>query len=292
MFALFTDTDSDITPAIAKEYGMHIISMPYIVDGKTIYPYEDADFEKNYDCHEFYQKLRKGALPTTAGLSPEKYKSYFEPCFERGEDVLYVHFSTVMSGTFSAMNLAVKELKEKYPERNFYEIDTKGITVLSYAISIAVAEMYKNGDSVEKILAWADSEVQKHAIYFYVDDLKFFARSGRVSNFSAIMGNIVGIHPILTMGADGMMTALGKAQGRKKTLNKILDMIAEKQEDIASHKIYIGHSDMPDVAEIAENMLKERFGENIDVTKVEVNPTAGCHCGPDGLGIVFHAKNR
>ncbi|MDD7157555.1 MAG: DegV family protein [Firmicutes bacterium] len=292
MFALFTDTDSDITPAIAKEYGMHIISMPYIVDGKTIYPYEDADFEKNYDCHEFYQKLRKGALPTTAGLSPEKYKSYFEPCFERGEDVLYVHFSTVMSGTFSAMNLAVKELKEKYPERNFYEIDTKGITVLSYAISIAVAEMYKNGDSVEKILAWADSEVQKHAIYFYVDDLKFFARSGRVSNFSAIMGNIVGIHPILTMGADGMMTALGKAQGRKKTLNKILDMIAEKQEDIASHKIYIGHSDMPDVAEIAENMLKERFGENLDVTKVEVNPTAGCHCGPDGLGIVFHAKNR
>lgn len=292
MFALFTDTDSDITPAIAKEYGMHIISMPYIVDGKTIYPYEDADFEKNYDCHEFYQKLRKGALPTTAGLSPEKYKSYFEPCFERGEDVLYVHFSTVMSGTFSAMNLAVKELKEKYPERNFYEIDTKGITVLSYAISIAVAEMYKNGDSVEKILAWADSEVQKHAIYFYVDDLKFFARSGRVSNFSAIMGNIVGIHPILTMGADGMMTALGKAQGRKKTLNKILDMIAEKQEDIASHKIYIGHSDMPDVAEIAESMLKERFGENLDVTKVEVNPTAGCHCGPDGLGIVFHAKNR
>ena len=152
--------------------------------------------------------------------------------------------------------------------------------------------MYKNGDSVEKILAWADSEVQKHAIYFYVDDLKFFARSGRVSNFSAIMGNIVGIHPILTMRADGMMTALGKAQGRKKTLNKILDMIAEKQEDIASHKIYIGHSDMPDVAEIAENMLKERFGENIDVTKVEVNPTAGCHCGPDGLGIFFHAKNR
>lgn len=292
MFALFTDTDSDITPAIAKEYGMHIISMPYIVDGKTIYPYEDVDFEKSYDCHEFYQKLRKGALPTTAGLSPEKYKSYFEPCFERGEDVLYVHFSTVMSGTFSAMNLAVKELKEKYPERNFYEIDTKGITVLSYAISIAVAEMYKNGDSVEKILAWADSEVQKHAIYFYVDDLKFFARSGRVSNFSAIMGNIVGIHPILTMGADGMMTALGKAQGRKKTLNKIMDMIAEKQEDIASHKIYIGHSDMPDVAEIAENMLKERFGENLDVTKVEVNPTAGCHCGPDGLGIVFHAKNR
>lgn len=292
MLVLFTDTDSDFTPELAKEYGYKLISMPYIMDNKTVYPYEDADFEENYDCHEFYEKLRKGALPTTAGLSPEKYKSYFEPFFKNGDDILYVHFSTVMSGTFGAMNLAVSELKEKYPERNFYEIDTKGITVLSYAIALEIGEMYKNGAGISEILAWADKEVQKHAIYFYVDDLKFFARSGRVTNFSAIMGNIIGIHPILTMGADGMMTALGKAQGRKKTLNKIMDMIAEKQDDIAAHRVYIGHSDAPEIASGVADMLKKRFGENLDIAIVEVNPTAGCHCGPDGLGIVFHAKNR
>ena len=82
MLVLFTDTDSDFTPESAKQYGYNLISMPYIMDDKTVYPYEDADFEKNYDSHEFYEKLRKGALPTTAGLSPEKYKSYFEPFFE------------------------------------------------------------------------------------------------------------------------------------------------------------------------------------------------------------------
>lgn len=292
MLVLFTDTDSDFTPESAKQYGYNLISMPYIMDDKTIYPYEDADFEKNYDSHEFYEKLRKGALPTTAGLSPEKYKSYFEPFFENGDDILYVHFATAMSGTFGAMNLAVSELKEKYPERKFYEIDTKGITILSYAIALEIGEMYKNGADISEILAWADKEVQKHAIYFYVDDLKFFARSGRVTNFSAIMGNIIGIHPILTMGADGMMTALGKAQGRKKTLNKIMDMIAEKEDGIASHRVVIGHCDIPDIAANVADMLKKRFGENLDIVTVDVNPTAGCHCGPDGLGIVFHSKNR
>ena len=102
------------------------------------------------------------------------------------------------------------------------------------------------------------------------------------------MGNIIGIHPILTMGADGMMTALGKAQGRKKTLNKIMDMIAEKEDGIASHRVVIGHCDIPDIAANVADMLKKRFGENLDIVTVDVNPTAG----PDGLGIVFHSKNR
>lgn len=292
MLALFTDTDCDFTPELAQEYGYNLISMPYIVDGKTIYPYEDADFAANYDSREFYNRLRKGTLPTTAGLSPEKYKSYFEPHFANGDDVLYVHFSTVMSGTFSAMNIAVKELKEKYPERKFYEIDTKGITALSYAIALEIGEMYKEGATVEEMLAWADKEVLKHAIYFYVDDLKFFARSGRVTNVSAFMGNLIGIHPILTMGEDGKMAALTKAQGRKKTLNKIIDMIAEKEEDIASHRVVIGHSDVPEIAASVADMLRARFGENLNIETVAVNPTAGSHCGPDALGIVFHAKNR
>lgn len=89
-----------------------------------------------------------------------------------------------------------------------------------------------------------------------------------------------------------MMTALGKAQGRKKTLNKIMDMIAEKEDGIASHRVVIGHCDIPDIAANVADMLKKRFGENLDIVTVDVNPTAGCHCGPDGLGIVFHSKNR
>ena len=126
MLVLFTDTDTDITPKAAKEYGYHLISMPYSIDGVTTYPYED--FEE-FDAHAFYDQLRGGVLPKTSAISAESYKKYFEPHFKNGDDILYVHFSRAMTATFDAMDAAVKELKEKYPERSFYTIDTKGITL-------------------------------------------------------------------------------------------------------------------------------------------------------------------
>ena len=156
MLVLFTDTDCDITPDIAKYYGYELISMPYTVDEKEIYPY--VDFEE-FEVKEYYDSLRKGTLPTTSALSPLKYIEYFEPHFAAGNDILYVHFSKNMSGTFNAMNIAITELKELYPDRTIYTIDTKGITILSYLILEEIGEMYKNGKSLEEILKWADENV-------------------------------------------------------------------------------------------------------------------------------------
>ncbi|MCQ2399974.1 MAG: DegV family EDD domain-containing protein, partial [Clostridia bacterium] len=208
MYVIFTDTDTDITPEIAKEYGYHLISMPYTVDDKEIYPY--VDFDK-FDYHEFYQSLRDGLMPKTSGLSPETYRNYFEPFFKEGKDILYVHFSAAMSGTFSAMNLALDELKKEYPERKFYTVDTKGITIESYNIVREVGDLYLAGKTAEEIVEWAKTEVDKFAIYFFAEDLNFFRRSGRVSNFKAFMGNILKVHPIIYMGSDGMMTSVDKA---------------------------------------------------------------------------------
>ena len=131
MLVLFTDTDTDLTPEKAKEFGYHLISMPYSIDGKTTYPYEDFE---HFDAHAFYDSLRSGILPKTSGISAERYKQYFEPHFKNGDDILYVHFSAAMTATFEAMNIAVKELLQEYPERKFYTIDTKAITILSLNI--------------------------------------------------------------------------------------------------------------------------------------------------------------
>ena len=144
MLKLFTDTDTDITPEMAKEYGYDLISMPYSADGNTVYPYVDFD---SFDSHTFYDMLRAGALPTTSALGKEAYIEYFEPHFRNGDDILYVHFSRAMTATFDAMDKAVSELKEKYPERNFYEVDTKGITIGSLNIVLEIGELYKAGKS-------------------------------------------------------------------------------------------------------------------------------------------------
>ncbi len=289
MIKLFTDTDTDITKQEADYYGYKLISMPYLIDEKEIFPYED--FEE-FDYKSFYDLLRNGVLPKTCAISPAKYIEYFEPEFKAGNDILYVHFSKAMSGTFNAMELAYEELKEKYPERKLYTIDTYGITILSNIIVKEIGDMCLNGKSLDEILKWANDEVKHFATYFFADNLKFFKLSGRVSNVTAAMGNFIGVKPIIYMDENGMMTNIGKERGRNKALKKLVEYVEELIVDPYSHRIIIGHSDAIELAEKLGEMLIEKYGQNLKIEYVVVNPTAGSHCGPDTIGVAFYAKHK
>ena len=172
MLVLFTDTDTDLTLEEAKHYQYKMISMPYSINDIEVKPYEDF---LEFDYHKFYDILRTGVLPKTSAISPLAYRNYFEEEFKKGNDILYVHFSKAMSGTFNAMNIAVEELLEEYPERKFYTIDTLGITILSNNIVKEIGDLYLQGKTIEEILSWADKNVLKFATYFYSDNLNFFA---------------------------------------------------------------------------------------------------------------------
>ena len=289
MLQLFTDSDTDIQPQVAAQYGYKMISMPYSVDGTTTFPYEDFEV---FDCHAFYEMLRDGVLPTTSALSEEKYIEYFEPDFAAGNDILYVHFSAAMTVTFDVMHKAVDRLLEKYPDRRFYEVDTKGITTISYLIVREIGELYKQGKSAEEILAWAKDEVDHFAMYFFADDLKFFKRSGRVSGLAAMMGTLVGVRPIIFMSAEGKMESIGTERGRFKAMNRLLDEVDKLKLDLSSHRLAVGHTDAPELAEEMADLLRERFGEDLVIDIVPTNPTAGSHCGPNGVGVTFHAIHR
>ena len=289
MYTLFTDTDCDITPEIAERYGYKLISMPYTIEGKQVFPYVDF---KEFDYKAFYNKLRQGVIPTTSALSPVEYINYFEPEFSAGRDILYVHFSAAMSATFNSMRLALEELAEKYPERKVYTVDTKGITLGSYNICHYIGEMYKNGASIEDIQKWAEVEVDKTAFYFYADDLKFFGKSGRVSGFAAFFGNVIGLKPIIFIGNDGKMTTKDKCRGRKNALQKLLQYVIDLEEDIKNYRVTIAHTDALEIAEEFGEMMKKQFGEDLKIEYEVVNPTAGSHCGPNAMGVTFHAKHR
>lgn len=290
MFQLFTDTDTDITLEEAKKYGYKLISMPYSTsDEKTVYPYEDYDV---FDSKSFYDMLRNGELTKTFAISPRKYIDYFEPILKEGKYILYVHFSKAMSGTFNAMNLAIEELKEKYPERSIYTIDTKGITILSNIIVKEIGDMYLKGKCIEEILEWSNKEVDHFATYFFADNLTFFKRSGRVSNVTATMGNIIGFKPIIYMDDNGTMTNIGKERGRIKAINKLIEYVDLLNVDILSHRVIIGHTDALELAQKLGKKLIEKYGPNLRIEYVVVNPTAGSHCGPDTVGVAFYAKHK
>jgi DegV family protein with EDD domain len=262
--------------------------MPYSVDAKTTYPY--VDFE-TFDGHAFYDMLRGGVLPTTSAISKEQYINYFEEDFKAGNDILYVHFSRAMTNTFDVMDQAIAELKAQYPGVRFEEIDTKGITTISYAIVREVGDMVKAGKTLDEILEWAKTEVDKFAMYFFADDLKFFRRSGRVSGLAATMGTLIGVRPLIHMSQAGKMESIGTVKGRPNAMKALVEKVAELGEEIDKHRICIGHTDAPEIAQEIGRMIEDRFGKQ-NIVYVYVNPTAGSHCGPNGVGVCFHAKHR
>ena len=190
------------------------------------------------------------------------------------------------------MQQALDELKQKYPERKFYEIDTKAITVLSLNIVEEIGEMILANKGVEEIMEWAKTEVDKFAIYLYANDLKFFKRSGRVSGLAATMGTIFGVRPIIHISSDGEMRNIGKERGKINAVNRIVSYIEEMGEDVKNHRVIIGHTDCIEDVKLVEQKLIEKFGSDLNIQIVMVNPTAGSHCGPSGLGVSFHAKHR
>jgi DegV family protein with EDD domain len=263
--------------------------MPFTSDGKTVYPYEDSP---DFDTHAFYDTLRDGALPTTSAISEARYIQYFEPEFAAGNDILYVHFSRAMTATFDAMDKAVDSLKEKYPGRKFYAIDTMGITILSFNICLEVGDLYKAGKTAEEIVAWAEKEVMHFGTYFIADDLKFFRRSGRVSGLKATMGTLLGVRPLIYMNNEGKMVSLGSVRGRRKALETLADLIEQRGEDVESHRVVIGNTDSPELVAELREILAERYGDKLRIVEIVTNPTAGSHCGPNAVGLCFHVREK
>jgi DegV family protein with EDD domain len=190
------------------------------------------------------------------------------------------------------MDKAWEELSAKYPERKLYTVDTKGITIISYNIVRAIGDMVKDGATAEQVVEWAKTEVDKHAVYFFADDLKFFGRSGRVSGITALMGGLLGIRPIIHMNSEGKMVSISKAKGRKGAIDKLLEYVRNLNEDIKNHRVIVGHSDALEIAKEVEAKLKAEYGEDLNTEIVVVNPTAGSHCGPNTIGVSFYAKHR
>ena len=145
---------------------------------------------------------------------------------------------------------------------------------------------------IEEVKKWTDENAEHFPVYLFADDLKFFHHSGRVNGLSAVMGSILGIRPIIHIDSEGHFIVLGKERGRMKALQRIMDYIDELGDNIKEHRVIIGQADCSEIADKAIEMLRSKYGDDLKIEVIPVNPTAGSHCGPDTLGISFYAKHR
>ena len=286
MSVLLIDADGELWYTRQEELGVDCIKMPYAYNNETYY----YDLGKNTDFRRFYDAVRGGTVPTTMALNPQEYVEILEPYFQKGEDVLYVSFSHAMSGTFDHLQTALKQLKEKYPQRKCTVFDTKSIS-LGAGIQMEYAAQLKNsGATDEEIISALEKFTDRVSVYFVVDDLNHLKRGGRLSGFAAFAGTLLQIKPILSMDAKGGLSVLQKVTGKKQALRTIADKVAAELTG-TEYSVYIVDADDPSEGDALANLIKEKRPE-AKIVRQAVGPVIGAHCGPGTIGVIFIADKR
>lgn len=289
MSVFFCDSNSELWHTKAEELGLKVIGMPYNIDDDEERAY---DLGKDTDFKDFYTRLKKGSSAKTSALNMQDYIEYFEPVLASGEDVLYVHFSKKMSGTFEYMNQAITFLKEKYPKNSIKCVDTYSIAVGEALIVYEAAKMWKNGATDEEIIDFVVNNREKFATYFIVDDLSHLKKGGRLSTTSFVVGTILNIKPVLKISKDGEIVKHSVAKGRKKSLTQLFEIFVDLVDEVENYPICIVHALSEDDALKLKNMIENHFNKPLEIWFQPIGPTIGTHCGPGSIGIAFHAKHR
>ena len=287
MYQLFCDSNCELWHTTVKELGLNVIRMPYMIGDELIF----YDMGEATDFKGFFDQMRAGAVPKTQALNEYDYLDYFEPVLKRGEDIYYVTFSHQMSGTFSAMKGAIASLKEKYPDREIRFKDSKSISLGSGFVTYYAALKYKEGATMDELDSYLDELIPHVATYFVVEDLTYLYRGGRVSGVSKVVGNLLGIKPLLYFNEEGKIINFAKVKGFKNALSKLRAIMAEKATELDKYKVYILQADTEKACDEFVKSLKEQFGD-IDIVVQPVGPVIGSHCGPGTIGLIFHAKEK
>ncbi len=289
MFKLVTDNTADLPSEYLKEHNVDYMVLSYIVDGVAY------GKEKELDWKEFYAMMRDGKMPTTSQVNPEEAKVFFEECIKENSEVLYLAFSSGLSGTFNSARIAAEEVMEEHPGVKVMVIDSLCASLGEGLFVHKAVQMRDAGKTMEETARWLTDHVQNFVHAFTVDDLFHLYRGGRVSRTTAIIGTLASIKPRLHVDHEGHLIVIGKVRGRKKSLNALVDYMEEKMGSWAQENrddyVFISHGDSLEDAEYVRDQIKERFGMERFLIN-NIGPTIGAHSGPGTIALFFMGEER
>lgn len=280
-FYIITDSASDVSDALKKEYNLFVMPTPVTIDG-TDYFDEETIFPA-----EFYEIQAKGDKEIkTYHISQYMFEQHFTPFAKRGDEVLYICFSTGIAGTFQAANLAYEAVKEEYPDFQMTIIDSKCASVGYGLVVERLLRMQRNGAPKELLIEAAHffCEHMEHAVT--VVQLDYLFKGGRLSKTSFLAGTLLDIKPIIIVDENGSLKAVEKVRGWKKAQKRLLEIVGEKGKDL--DKQVVGACYGTDMT--AFQYIKEQLQEQYHVKGIleeQVGCAIGAHTGPGILGIVF-----
>ncbi len=285
-FSIFTDAAANLDRTLVEKYGIEVLPFTYFIDGQE----QCSDSIRVFRCKEYYDKIRKGAVVTTAQINPQEYVSFMEPRLKEGKDVLFVGLSSGVSGSFASAGIARQELLERYPERKIELIDSLGASLGIGMLALRAAKCRENGMSLEETTQRICKLRKRMYQVFIVDDLMHLSRSGRLSNVSAIVGSILGLKPLLKGSPEGTIVAFGKVRGRKQAIRAMAEKFVTLAQNASAQTVGISHCDCPEDARYLMELLNNNLPPK-DFLLVEHEPMTGAHIGPGSLALYFEGDD-
>lgn len=286
-YVIVTDTGSDLEKELRAPYGVEYVSMRCIVEEKDYAA--DPDWG-DFSAKEFYDMLRAGKRIRTAQVPPEDYKALFSRILSEDKDVLYVATSSNISAGVNTAKTVAEELKKDYPDGKIVIVDTLRACYALGILVLTAGEMQAAGKSIDETAAWLEENKLTSNMEGTVDKLTWLKQAGRVSAASAFFGGLLNIKPIIMADAQGRNFAVEKVKGRKASLERVAQRVADTFEDVEHQKLFISHADCIEDAELLKSMILEKIGKEIPVHIGYVGCCVGASVGPGQLGVYYFGK--
>ena len=287
-YRIITDATADLSSEMLCKFpSVNRVPMEVTLDDDR-YLYGEPDA---LTADRFYKRLRAGSYGSTSQISPASYEEFWRPYLASGEDILYLCFSSGMSGTLQSAGIAAEDLRREYPERKLRILDTLGASIGEGLLVYEAAEKQAQGMPLEELCTWIELHKLEVCHRFTVDRFEFLLHGGRVSAAQATLGTMLQIKPLLRVDEQGMLSVLQKPRGRKKAIIALLSQMEAGWKPELSRTVIVGHGGNPQLGQELSDSVSARFPE-ADLHIAEIGPIIGAHTGPDMMAPTYWGSNR
>ena len=284
-YKIITDSGCDFTKEKYAELGLAVAPLMVNFRGES---YPDRNDESLKDL---YAGLRAGEVSTTAAVNPEQWTEAMEPVLKSNEDVLVLAFSSGLSTSYQSAEIAAGDLREQYPDRTILVVDSLCASLGQGLLAYYACKKRDEGLDLQELYQWLLNNRLHLCHWFTVDDLMYLKRGGRISAATAIMGTMLSIKPVLHVDDEGHLVNVGKARGRRASIQAMAKKVGELAEGYDNSVMFISHGDCPEDAEYLRSLLESQYG----VKEVYINyvgAVIGSHSGPGTLALFFMGQHR
>ncbi len=287
-FAIVTDTGCDMPAALAKKLNITAVPLKVIIAGKSI---DSTLSPLDIGNQSFYDLLRNNVDVKTASPSIDDYERYFKKELDRGKDILYIGFSTGLSGAYNVARIAAEELRDEYPERQLLILDSKCASMGQSLLLHYVVQKQREGATLRETYEFAKSLRHHVCHWFTLDDLHHLKKGGRISAAKAVVGTVMNIKPVLKVNPKGKLEIAYKARGKKLAIAKLVEQFGDYYYPDGNDIIFINHADCPEDADLLARSITKNYGITNFVIS-EIGPVLGAHSGPGALALYYIGKEK